>query len=41
MGHSSTRAALIYLHDSDERQRKLAEALATWPAQPSRKAGTG
>jgi len=27
MGHSSTRAALIYLHDSDERQRKLAEAL--------------
>ena len=25
--HSSTRAALIYLHDSDERQRKLAEAL--------------
>ena len=27
MGHSSTRAALIYLHDSDDRQRKLAEAL--------------
>jgi integrase len=27
MGHSSTRAALIYLHDSDERQRKLAEAI--------------
>jgi hypothetical protein len=27
MGHSSTRAALIYLHDDDERQRKLAEAL--------------
>jgi integrase len=27
MGHSSTRAALIYLHDSDERQRKLAQAL--------------
>ena len=27
MGHASTRAALIYLHDSDERQRKLAEAL--------------
>jgi hypothetical protein len=27
MGHSSTRAALTYLRDSDERQRKLAEAL--------------
>jgi hypothetical protein len=27
MGHSSTRAALTYLHDSAERQRKLAEAL--------------
>ena len=27
MGHSSTRAAFVYLHDSDERQRKLAEAL--------------
>jgi integrase len=26
MGHSSTRAALICLHDSDERQRKLAKA---------------
>ncbi len=25
--HSSTRAALIYLHDSEERQRELAEAL--------------
>lgn len=27
MGHSSTRAALVYLHDSDERQRKIAEVL--------------
>jgi len=27
MGHSSTRAALIYLHSSDERQRKLADAV--------------
>jgi integrase len=27
MGHSSTRAALIYQHSSDERQRKLADAI--------------
>jgi hypothetical protein len=27
MGHSSTRAALIYQHLSDERQRKLADAV--------------
>jgi integrase len=27
MGHSSTRAALIYLHSSDERQRTLAAAI--------------
>ena len=27
MGHASTRAALIYLHDSDERQRKIASNL--------------
>jgi hypothetical protein len=27
MGHSSTRAAMIYLHSSDERQRKIADAL--------------
>ena len=27
MGHSSTRAALIYLHSSDERQRKLADVV--------------
>jgi len=28
MGHDSPRAALIYLHSSDERQRALAEAVA-------------
>ena len=28
MGHDSERAALIYLHSSDERQRALAEAVA-------------
>ena len=27
IGHSSTRAALIYLHSSDERQRMLAAAI--------------
>jgi hypothetical protein len=27
MGHSSARAALIYQHSSDERQRKLADAV--------------
>jgi hypothetical protein len=27
MGHSSTRAAMIYLHSSDERQRQTADAL--------------
>ena len=27
MGHSSTRAALIYLHSSNERQRMLADAV--------------
>ncbi len=29
MGHSTTRAALTYLHASDERQRAIAEALST------------
>jgi len=28
MGHDSPRAALIYMHSSDERQRALAEAVA-------------
>jgi integrase len=27
MGHSSTRAAMIYLHSTDERQREIADAL--------------
>jgi hypothetical protein len=27
MGHSSTKAALIYLHGGDERQRVIAEAI--------------
>jgi integrase len=28
MGHDSERAALIYLHSSDKRQRALADAVA-------------
>jgi hypothetical protein len=27
MGHSSTRAALIYQHSTDQRQREIADAL--------------
>jgi integrase len=27
MGHSTSRAALVYLHSTDERQRKVADAL--------------
>jgi hypothetical protein len=28
LGHSTTRAALVYLHGSDEQQRAVAEALS-------------
>ena len=28
MGHSTTRAALIYLHGSDQRQQQIAQALS-------------
>jgi hypothetical protein len=28
MGHSTSRAALIYLHSTNDRQRELAEAVA-------------
>jgi hypothetical protein len=28
MGHSSTRAALIYMHGSDARQREIADTLS-------------
>jgi hypothetical protein len=28
MGHSSTRAALIYLHGNDDRQRAIADGLS-------------
>jgi integrase len=32
MGHSSTRAALIYLHSTDARQREIADALGVLAA---------
>jgi integrase len=32
MGHSSTRAAFIYLHSTDERQREIADALGALAA---------
>jgi integrase len=41
LGHSTPRAALIYLHGSDERQRALAEALSQLTAdalKPDRRA---
>ena len=28
MGHASTRAALLYLHDTDDRQRAIAAAVS-------------
>jgi integrase len=33
MGHASTRAALIYQHSTDERQRTLAERSGSWPGR--------
>jgi integrase len=38
MGHASTRAALIYLHSTDERQRKLANAVGKAARAELRKA---
>jgi hypothetical protein len=38
MGHSSTRAALIYLHSTSERQRKLADAVGKAARAELRKA---
>lgn len=38
MGHSSTRAALIYLHSSNERQRMLADAVGKTARTALRKA---
>lgn len=38
MGHASSRAALIYLHSTDERQRKLADAVGKAARDELRKA---
>jgi hypothetical protein len=42
MGHASTRAALVYLHDTDDRQRAIATVISdlarselTQPTGPS------
>ncbi|HEV2375796.1 MAG TPA: site-specific integrase [Streptosporangiaceae bacterium] len=36
MGHASTRAALIYLHSTDQRQREIADTLGTLAAAEMR-----
>jgi hypothetical protein len=41
MGHSPTRAALTYLHGSDERQRAIAEALSKLTAAELKRRGAG
>jgi len=41
MGHSSTRAALIYLHAPDERQRKIADALGELAAKELKRQRSG
>jgi hypothetical protein len=41
MGHSTTRAALTYLHGSDERQRAIAEALSSLTAAELKRRDTG
>jgi hypothetical protein len=33
MGHSTTRAAMVYLHGSDERQQAIADALSKQAAE--------
>ena len=33
MGHSSTRAALIYLHGGDQRQRTIADTVSDMAQQ--------
>jgi hypothetical protein len=35
MGHSTTRTAIVYLHSTDERQRKVADAWVIWPGRSS------
>lgn len=35
MGHSSSRAALIYMHGNDARQREIADSLSELPPTPT------
>jgi integrase len=41
MGHSTTRAAMVYLHGSDERQQAIAEALSRHAADALKRPGSG
>jgi len=41
MGHASSRAALIYLHSTDDRQRALAEAVSKRARRDLRTASCG
>jgi len=40
MGHASTRAALIYLHDTDDRQRVIATAVSDLASEQLRRLDT-
>jgi len=40
MGHASTRAALVYLHDSDDRQREIAAAVSDLASKRLGRPGT-
>ena len=41
MGHSSTKAALVYLHSTSERQHAIADAVSKHAKAALRKAKTG
>jgi integrase len=41
MGHSTTRAAMVYLHGSDERQQVIADALSRRAAKELGRSRTG
>ena len=41
MGHSTTRAAMVYLHGSDERQQVIADALSKRAARELGRSKTG
>ena len=41
MGHDSERAAMIYLHGSDERQREIADALGKLAGEELKRGTSG